>query len=140
MVRPIVKMMMPVAAEGMERSFGRKRLRAAQFAGIFAHPERISREMLWELASYGVRAPATLQAAYELAGYDTRDRLSEISLPTLLIWGNKDLLVPVAAAHSYRKRIPQAEMALLDDTGHMIQMERPARFNRDVEEFIDRHA
>jgi pimeloyl-ACP methyl ester carboxylesterase len=139
MVRPIVKMMMPVAADSMERNFGRSRLRAAQFAGVFAHPEKISREMLWELSSYAIRAPATLQAAYELAGYDTRDRLSEISLPTLLIWGNKDLLVPVAAAFSYRRRIPQSELALLDDTGHMIQMERPARFNRDVEEFIDRH-
>jgi pimeloyl-ACP methyl ester carboxylesterase len=139
MVRPIVEMMMPVAIGSMERNFGRSRLRAAQFAGVFAHPEKISREMLWELSSYAVRAPATLQAAYELAGYDTRDRLSEISLPTLLIWGNRDLLVPVAAAFSYRRRIPQAELALLDDTGHMIQMERPARFNHDVEEFIDRH-
>jgi len=139
MVRPIVEMMMPVAADSLERNFGRSRLRAAQFAGVFAHPERIRREMLWELGSYAVRAPATLQAAYELAGYDTRDRLSEISLPTLLIWGNKDLLVPVAAAFSYQKRIPQAELALLDDTGHMIQMERPGRFNHDVEEFVDRH-
>jgi len=130
---------MPVAAESLERNFGRSRLRAAQFAGVFAHPERISREMLWELGSYAVRAPATLQAAYELAGYDTRDRLSEISLPTLLIWGNNDLLVPVAAAFSYQKRISQAELALLDDTGHMIQMERPGRFNHDVEEFVDCH-
>jgi pimeloyl-ACP methyl ester carboxylesterase len=139
MARPIVKMMMPIAADSMERNFGRSRLRAAQFSGVMAHPEKISREMLWELGSYGVRAPATLQAAYELAGYDTRERLSEITLPTLLIWGNKDLLVPVSAAFAYRKRLPQAEMALIDDTGHMVQIERPARFNQDVEEFIDRN-
>ena len=47
--------------------------------------------------------------------------------------------MPVAAAFAYRKRMPQAEMALIDDTGHMVQMERPARFNQDVEEFIDRN-
>jgi len=137
--RPIAEMMMPVAAGSLRRSFGRSRLRAAQFAGVFAHPERISRELLWELGAYGVHAPATLQAAYEMAGYDTRERLSEIDLPTLLIWGNRDLLVPVAAAFAYRKRMPQAEMAVIDDTGHMVQMERPDRFNQDVEEFIDRN-
>jgi pimeloyl-ACP methyl ester carboxylesterase len=139
MAWPIARMMMPVAANRVERNFGRSRLRAAQFVGVMAHPERISREMLWELASYGLRAPATLQAAYEMAGYDTRERLAEITLPTLLIWGNQDRLVPVSAAFAYRKRIPQAELALIDDTGHMVQMERPRRFNADVEEFIDRH-
>ena len=48
--------------------------------------------------------------------------------------------MPVSAAFAYRKRMPQAELALIDDTGHMVQMERPRRFNADVEEFIDRHS
>jgi pimeloyl-ACP methyl ester carboxylesterase len=139
LARVIVKAMMPIAASSLERNFGRSRLRAAQFSGVFAHPTKISREMLWELSSYGVDAPGMIQAAYALAGYDTRERLPEISLPTLLIWGNKDLLVPVPAAFAYRRKIEKAELCLLDDTGHMIQMERPARFNDDVEEFIDRH-
>jgi pimeloyl-ACP methyl ester carboxylesterase len=139
MAKLIVKAMMPLASGSLERNFGRSRLRAAQFAGVFAHPTRISREMLWELGSYAIDAPGLIQAAYALAGYDTRDRLPEITIPTLLIWGNKDLLVPVPAAYAYRRKIPRAELSLLDDTGHMIQMERPARFNDDVEEFIDRH-
>ncbi len=138
MAKVIVKAMMPIAAGSLERGFNRSRLRSAQFAGVFAHPTRISREMLWELSSYAMDAPGLIQAAYAIAGYDTRDRLPEIRIPTLLIWGNRDLLVPVPAAFSYRRKIPDAELSLLDDTGHMIQMERPARFNDDVEEFIDR--
>jgi pimeloyl-ACP methyl ester carboxylesterase len=138
LAKVIVEAMMPVAASGLERNFGRSRLRAAQFAGVFAHPSRINREMLWELGSYAVDAPGLIQAAYALAGYDTRDRLPEIRIPTLLVWGSRDLLVPVPAAFAYRRRIPDAELCLLDDTGHMIQMERPARFNDNVEEFIDR--
>jgi pimeloyl-ACP methyl ester carboxylesterase len=139
LARLIIRMMMPVASSRLERNFGRSRLRSAQFAGVIAHPGRISREMLWELGSYAVRAPALLQAAYSLAGYDTRHRLPEIQIPTLLVWGNQDRLVPVPAAFAYRKRIPHAELCLIDDTGHMIQLERPRRFNLDVEEFIDRH-
>ena len=138
MTKVIVKAMMPIAAGSLERGFSRRRLRSAQFVGVFAHPARISREMLWELSSYAIGAPGLIQAAYAIAGYDTRDRLPEIRIPTLLIWGNRDLLVPVPAAYSYRRKIPDAELSLLDDTGHMIQMERPARFNDDVEEFIDR--
>jgi len=138
MARVIVKAMMPIASGSLERGFTRSRLRSAQFAGVFAHPTRISREMLWELGSYAMDAPGLIQAAYALAGYDTRDRLPEIRIPTLLIWGNRDLLVPVPAAFAYRRKIPDAELSLLDETGHMIQMERPARFNDDVEEFIDR--
>ncbi len=139
MAKVIVKAMMPIAAGSLERGFTRSRLRSAQFAGVFSHPTRISREMLWELSSYAMDAPGLIQAAYALSGYDTRDRLPEIRIPTLLIWGNRDLLVPVPAAFAYRRKIPDAELCLLDDTGHMIQMERPARFNDDVEEFIDRH-
>lgn len=139
LAKVIVKAMMPIAAGSLERGFTRSRLRSAQFAGVFAHPTRISREMLWELGSYAMGAPGGVQAAYALAGYDTRDRLPEIRIPTLLIWGNRDLLVPVPAAFAYRRKIQDAELSLLDDTGHMIQMERPARFNHDVEEFVDRH-
>lgn len=138
MAKVVVKAMMPIASGSLERGFSRSRLRSAQFAGVFAHPTRISREMLWELGSYAMDAPGLIQAAYAIAGYDTRDRLPEIRIPTLLIWGNRDLLVPVPAAFAYRRKIPDAELSLLDDTGHMIQMERPARFNDDVEEFIDR--
>lgn len=133
-----IRMTMPIAASRLERNIRRKRLRTASFSGLIAHPSMIGREILWELGSYGVKSPGLLQAAYALAGYDTRHRLAEIILPTLVIWGNQDRLVPVGAAYAYEKRIPHAELHLIEDTGHMVQMERPGRFNRTLEDFVSR--
>jgi len=136
--RTAVRLVLPLAQSRLERNLGRKRLRSASFKGIIAHPSMISREMLWELGTYGVKSPGLLQAAYALAGYDTRDRLGEITLPTMVVWGNQDRLVPVSAAYSYERRIPHSELHLIDDTGHMVQLERPARFNEVLEDFVSR--
>ncbi len=129
---------LPIAVNRLGRSLGRKRLRAASFSGVIAHPSMVSREILWELGTYGVNSPGLLQAAYALAGYDTRDRLAEIKLPTLVIWGERDLLVPVGAAYAYNERIANSELHLIHDTGHMVQLERSGRFNQVLGEFISR--
>lgn len=131
-----VRLMMPIAANRIERNLGRSRLRSASFAGVIAHPSMISREMLWELGSYAVNSPSLIEAAYALAGYDTRERLAEITIPTLIVWGQQDRLVPVGAAHDYASRIPESKLSLIHDCGHMVQLERPARFNSEVSRFI----
>lgn len=138
LTRTAIRVMLPIVTNGLERNLGRKRIRTASFSGVIAHPGMMSREILWELGTYAVKSPGLLQAAYALAGYDTRDRLPEIKLPTMVIWGEQDRLVPVGAAYSYRKRIPGSELHLIDDTGHMVQMERPQHFNRLVADFISR--
>jgi 2-hydroxy-6-oxonona-2,4-dienedioate hydrolase/4,5:9,10-diseco-3-hydroxy-5,9,17-trioxoandrosta-1(10),2-diene-4-oate hydrolase len=74
-----------------------------------------------------------------MAGYDTRHRLPEIELPTLLIWGARDRLVPLKAAYAYRKRMEHADISILDDTGHMLQIERPESFNAELASFVSRH-
>lgn len=138
LTKTAIRLLLPIASARSERNLGRKRLRSASFAGVIAHPSMISREMLWELGTYAVKSPGLLQAAYAMAGYDTRDRLSEITLPTMVIWGEQDRLVPVGAAYAYEKRIKGSELHLIDDTGHMVQMERPLRFNQVLEDFISR--
>ena len=129
----------PVGTGLSERALTRPRLRAAQLGTFISHPDRIGTEILWELVSYGTRSPGLLQAAYAMSGYDTRHRLPEIELPTLLIWGAADRLIPLRAAYAYRKRIEHADLTILEDTGHMPQIERPLSFNAEVLEFIRRH-
>lgn len=132
----IVKAMIPIAASRAERNMSRKRLRAASFAGVIAHPGMIGNEILWELGTYAaLRSPGLFSAAYALAGYDNREPLSQISIPTQIVWGQQDRLVPVGAAYSYERRIPDAELSLVDDCGHMVQLERPARFNGEISRF-----
>lgn len=132
----IVKGMIPIAASRAERNMNRKRLRTASFAGVIAHPSMIGHEILWELGTYAaLRSPALFPAAYALGGYDNRKALSDIDVPTQIVWGQQDRLVPVGAAHSYSKRIRDSELSLVDDCGHMVQLERPARFNGEISRF-----
>ena len=52
-------------------------------------------------------------------------RLGEIEVPTLVLWGDKDGLIPVSAAHEFQKRIPQAELVVFKNVGHVPMEEVP---------------
>ncbi|MBX3506122.1 MAG: alpha/beta hydrolase [Parvibaculum sp.] len=52
-------------------------------------------------------------------------RLGEISVPTLVMWGDQDGLIPVSAADEFKARIPQAELVIYENVGH-IPMEEVA--------------
>lgn len=57
-------------------------------------------------------------------------------LPTLLIWGKDDAVVPVSAARAYADSIPGARLVTYDKCGHRPEIERSAEFIREVEGFL----
>ena len=95
--------------------------------------------MLWENIVPALRSPGYYDALTTLWGYDIRHRLEEIDVPTLIVWGRNDRVVPVPAALSYKRRIGEnAELVIFDRCGHVPQIERPVRFNRTLEDFLAR--
>jgi pimeloyl-ACP methyl ester carboxylesterase len=117
----------------------RQRLRKGYFQGVFFDPDSIRREMLWENVVPALSSPGYYDALTTLWGYDIRDRLEEIGVPTLIVWGRNDRVVPAPAAVSYKKRIGEnAELVIFDRCGHVPQIERPVRFNRVIEGFLSR--
>ncbi len=110
-------------------------LRQLGFQGVFRHPQRVRRELLYEFAFNGLGAPGFLPAVGSLTGYDFLDRLPRIAAPTLLIWGRDDLVVPAADASGYDERVPDSELVIFADCGHVPMAERPVRFNRLVGRF-----
>jgi len=54
------------------------------------------------------------------------DRLGDIHTPTLVIWGREDRLIDVSCADALAKGIPHARKLILDETGHVPMVERPA--------------
>jgi pimeloyl-ACP methyl ester carboxylesterase len=126
-----------VAATFARRSYlvRRPRLRAALLWKVVRHPERIQPELCWEVAS-GAGKPGFRDALQAIFDYDFSDRISQIASPTLIVWGRDDEIVPVADAYEYQRLIPGARMVIFEDTGHLPMLERPARFNRLLEEFL----
>jgi 4,5:9,10-diseco-3-hydroxy-5,9,17-trioxoandrosta-1(10),2-diene-4-oate hydrolase len=69
-------------------------------------------------------------------GVVVEDRLPELRMPTLLIWGGHDHIFPASHAQAAVRRIPNARLEVFDDSGHTPQMEEPDRFNRLVLDFL----
>ena len=57
-------------------------------------------------------------------------------LPTRIIWGRHDAIVPVSAAEVYHQSIPGSQLVILDNCGHHPEVERPQDFVRLVNEFF----
>ncbi len=129
----------PVLARFTDSAMKRPRGRYMAFRGVVRYPNRLHPELLWEQIEPGTRSPGFGDALKALVGYDTRHTLSDIDLPTLIVWGFNDRIVPVQSALSYHRRIRGSELEIFERTGHVPMLERPARFNRAVEQFLGRH-
>ena len=114
----------------------RPRGRQIAFGNIFNYPNRLRPELLQEQIDPSIRSPGFADSARAISGYDTRHRLPEITIPTLIVWGLKDRIVPVEAAIGYHRMIPESRLELFERTGHVPQMERPERFNALLDEFL----
>ena len=67
---------------------------------------------------------------------DQRDRVAAIRVPTLVLVGDQDTVTPPELSRELAEAIPGAELNVLAGAGHLANVERPADFNRLVEEFL----
>jgi len=66
------------------------------------------------------------------------DRLYLASgLPTLIVWGAKDPLIPAAHAHEAHARLRGSRLEVFADAGHFPYHDEPRRFADLVEEFVE---
>jgi 2-hydroxy-6-oxonona-2,4-dienedioate hydrolase len=63
------------------------------------------------------------------------ERLSKINVPTLLIWGEYDRMIPLAYSKEYTE-IPNSKLVLIDNCGHTPFVEKPLEFNNTVLKFL----
>jgi 3-oxoadipate enol-lactonase len=82
--------------------------------------------------------PAYLAQLYSIQHHDTTERLAQITTPTLVLAGERDILIPVALSRRLHQAIPGAEWATTAG-GHACLWEHPDPFNRHVIEFISKH-
>jgi pimeloyl-ACP methyl ester carboxylesterase len=64
--------------------------------------------------------------------------LGRAQMPVLVVWGRQDALIPVAYAEPLRAEFEHAELALLDDCGHVPMADCPAAFDPVLERFLAR--
>jgi len=69
---------------------------------------------------------------------DQRARAGAIAKPTLVLVGNQDLVTPPELSSDLADRIPGARMQVIENAGHLSNLEQPDAFNRAVDEFLSR--
>jgi pimeloyl-ACP methyl ester carboxylesterase len=68
------------------------------------------------------------------------DKLSQIRVPTLVVWGKQDQLVPFSSGEKYAAGIPGARLVAFDKCGHIPKAEKTAEFVSAVMAFLDTSA
>jgi len=115
----------------------RYKMQPAFSEGFWAdHPEVVD-----EIVEYRLETDPSEQA-YEwqsaaASTFDVSDRLAEIELPTLLLHGTADRVVPVENADLLVDGILDAELVTLEGAPHLLFIERAERVNELLREFLD---
>jgi pyruvate dehydrogenase E2 component (dihydrolipoamide acetyltransferase) len=107
---------------------------------LFADPDLVNRQLIQDVMKFkrldGV--DEALRAVADKVFPDGKQAdmpdLSGVEVPILAIWGREDEIVP----HSHAENLPEhARVEVLDDTGHMPQMEAAGKVNRLIGESLD---
>jgi len=64
--------------------------------------------------------------------------LRSVKVPALVVWGDKDRIVPLSTADRYLTALPQAKLEVIKDCGHCVDLERPESLARLVDTFVAR--
>lgn len=80
--------------------------------------------------------PAGFRAMARASAEDLRDALPQITIPTLLLYGDRDVRAPLTVADDLHAAISGSTLVVLPDTGHACNIEAPQEFNSAVRSFL----
>jgi pimeloyl-ACP methyl ester carboxylesterase len=115
----------------------RKLLEAVFYDTSWVTEERLQQSFADKLAKhdgYTVRAILTNPS---LASERLDSRLAEIRVPTLVVWGKQDSLLPISSGERYAAGIAGAKLVSFEHCGHVPPVEKTSEFVPLVEAFID---
>ena len=119
-----------------EREIVRHRMRPAFSEDFYTrHPRLIDRIVEWRLEQDADEVGRLAQAAAVL-GFDAHDRLPRIDVPTLIMHGSDDRVVPVENAHLLSEAIPDSELVELEGGPHLFFIEDDETVNDRLLEFL----
>ncbi|MFZ9661078.1 MAG: alpha/beta fold hydrolase [Chitinophagaceae bacterium] len=107
----------------------------------FFDPQVASKELVdevYEIVNNRIKAIKIISLAKSAIRNNLGNELNQINHPTLLIWGNNDIITPPFVAREFNKLIPNSELHFIDKCGHAPMMEVPAEFNEILLAFLQK--
>ena len=95
-------------------------------------------ELMAKMMEHPAPLHGAMRQAYAIWEHDTYERLPDIRVPTLVIAGDADRLIPVENSRILASRIPMSELGILKNMGHGFITEAADEANRAVLDFLRR--
>ncbi len=118
-----------------DREFIRDRTEMTFYDPAHATEELVD-EML-EIVNDRPRAFRLLKIARSADEETVTEQLSQLDMPSLLVWGRDDIITPPEVGEEFRDRMPDARLEFIDKCGHAPMIEHPDTFNALTLEFLE---
>jgi pimeloyl-ACP methyl ester carboxylesterase len=105
---------------------------------LYAHPERVPPAPVVEPAMAARRLTFVRRLRGPARDTVLEERLRRLRVPTLVLFGTQDGVVPAAMGRVYKQLIPDAHLVFVYDAGHALMVERPEAFAEVVTDFLQR--
>ncbi|MFN2456987.1 MAG: alpha/beta fold hydrolase [Chitinophagaceae bacterium] len=105
----------------------------------FYDPKTATKELVdevFEITRNRIKVIKIIALAKSAIRNNLGEELSRIKQPTLLIWGDNDIITPPFVAREFQKLIPNSELHFIDKCGHAPMMEKPEEFNNILHKFL----
>ena len=116
------------------RAYVRERMEEIFYDPSLVTPEWV--ESIRRIVTTRRTALRVLQVARAAKSHNVEDRLGEIRVPTLLVWGKDDRITPTDVAERFHARIRGSQLVYLPNCGHAPMLERPDAFNAAVGDWL----
>jgi pimeloyl-ACP methyl ester carboxylesterase len=113
----------------------------ASVRNVYGDPSRVNDALVdryYELALREGNRRALVQRLQQNQRGQDAERIRELTLPTLILWGGRDRLVPLSVGRQFKQDIAGSELVVFDELGHVPHEEDPARTVVPVQAFLDR--
>ncbi|AWG27327.1 alpha/beta fold hydrolase [Flavobacterium kingsejongi] len=108
---------------------------------VFDRKEVVNAEVVdsvYSIVQNNSKVIAVISLARDAQRQNLKDRLAEIKIPVLLIWGLQDIVTPPEVAREFHTLIPHSKLHLIDECGHVPMMEQPILFNQYLKVFLSK--
>ena len=108
---------------------------------VYVHDDRITPELIeryYDLASRTGNRKAFLDRMKSSIKNDNYLKIKTLTMPTLIIWGKEDGLIPLNVAEKFHKDLPNDTMIVFKDLGHTPMEEDPMKTVKAVKDFLSK--
>jgi pimeloyl-ACP methyl ester carboxylesterase len=112
---------------------------AQGLANVYGDPSKVTSEQVdryYELALREGNRRALGLRVQQLERGEHAQRINGLKLPTLILWGGRDRLIPPGVAKDFEQRITGSKLVMWPELGHVPQEEDPARTVAEVRAFL----